>query len=149
MSGRQNYHFEMTLPPFVLPAGDYIFSTLVIVTGGDWNWVETDWLLGSAIYAVYTSPGQYFEVIDFGTPFTTGSLAFDIFAAGRCLGDLDADWLINAADLELFASCLAGPEIGTPEIDCDHFAESDFDDDNDVDLLDFAQLQRATGSQCP
>ena len=54
--------------------------------------------------------------------------------------DLQPDFHVDMADLELFAGCFAGPAApGTLTPLC---AEADFDGDGDVDLADFAGFQR-------
>jgi hypothetical protein len=65
-------------------------------------------------------------------------------------GDFDENGATNAADLPAFAECLAGvnatpapddPAITTCEVEC--LNAFDFDNDLDVDLADYAALQRA------
>lgn len=79
MNGRTNYLLSFEVLGFELPAGSYIFSPMVQVLGGDWNFVETDLSLGTAIVALDSHPGQYFEYSAFGSPYSTGSLAIDVF----------------------------------------------------------------------
>lgn len=59
---------------------------------------------------------------------------------GRPLGAVDLDCDVDLADLTLFAECLSGPGDVTIPSEChpDHFASADLDDDDDVDLGDFA-----------
>ena len=56
-------------------------------------------------------------------------------------GDADADGMITLADFADFAECMQGPEIERAPT-CDVM---DFDRDRDVDLIDFAGFQRASG----
>ena len=51
-------------------------------------------------------------------------------------GDLDANTVVDLADLELFTPCLLGPRIN-PTAGC---VCADFDQDDDVDLYDFGRL---------
>jgi predicted outer membrane repeat protein len=55
------------------------------------------------------------------------------------LADLNMDGVVNGADLALFALCLQGPEVPLAG-GCD---ARDFEADDDIDLKDFALLQRA------
>jgi hypothetical protein len=68
-------------------------------------------------------------------------------------GDFDGDRAVTRTDHAAFLVCFAGPQtrpnpqepsITTCEVDC-HNA-FDFDDDLDVDLLDYAELQTLIGS---
>ncbi len=54
------------------------------------------------------------------------------------VGDINCDCQINATDFLLLLDCLTGPDIPFQE-GC---APADLDNDGDVDLLDFALLQR-------
>ncbi|MHC4610085.1 MAG: DUF3466 family protein, partial [Planctomycetota bacterium] len=58
-------------------------------------------------------------------------------------GDLDADYHVDADDLEIFATCLAGPGVTTPPPGCDpvHFDRADLDFTGHVDLHDFREFQ--------
>ena len=59
-------------------------------------------------------------------------------AVGPCApGDLDCDGEVTLDDVAGFPSSLSGPDAATA---CTAF---DADDDNDVDLVDYAELQRA------
>lgn len=78
LGGRQNFYYTFSFTPFELPAGDYVFSPMVQVLGGDWGWVETDLPLGTAIYAQDSEPGQFFTYSGFGAPYSTGSMAIDV-----------------------------------------------------------------------
>ncbi len=67
----------------------------------------------------------------------------DACAGGAGSADADGDIDIDYADHERFVACLAGPHAGLTA-DCECF---DFDDDNDVDMLDAAEFQAMfTGS---
>ena len=63
-----------------------------------------------------------------------------VVAVGHRLADLDGDGNINAADLGVFGGCMTGPD-GDAAPGC---APADADTDGDVDLADFAGLQRGT-----
>lgn len=58
-------------------------------------------------------------------------------AVGPCVaGDLDCDGEVTLEDFADFPSSLGGPDVTTT---CSAF---DTDDDNDVDLVDYAEMQR-------
>ena len=64
-------------------------------------------------------------------------------------GDLDGDGYVDTDDFNIFADCMAGPDVATPPPGCDpvDFAHADLNADGDVDLGDFASFQTAfTGS---
>ncbi len=54
-------------------------------------------------------------------------------------GDLDRSGAIDAGDVPLFESCLAGPDASSA---CPAPLDADCDDDGDVDLGDFAEIQQ-------
>jgi hypothetical protein len=58
-------------------------------------------------------------------------------------GDFDCDGDVDLDDYEVFADCLAGPEVPTPPEGCspEQFDQADLEADNDVDLADFADFQ--------
>ena len=58
----------------------------------------------------------------------------------QCQGnaDMNADGTVNLFDYDLFQACVTGPGGGPVSPDCACF---DFNDDDDVDLLDFAAFQ--------
>ena len=58
-------------------------------------------------------------------------------------GDLDLDCDVDLIDYVIQASCMAGPGVTIPPIDCtaEEFAAADTDADGDVDLDDFAGFQ--------
>ena len=60
-------------------------------------------------------------------------------------GDLNLDGLVSVADQIVFDACLSGPEntSSTTECSSSEASASDIDDDGDVDLRDYAELQRA------
>jgi len=54
------------------------------------------------------------------------------------LGDCDSDGYVDPDDFAQFVTCMDGPDSGTTEgCGC-----TDLDNDGDVDLMDFATLQR-------
>ena len=53
-------------------------------------------------------------------------------------GDCNADGTVNLFDYEPFQACVTGPGGGPVSLDCACF---DFNDDDDVDMLDFGSLQ--------
>lgn len=62
----------------------------------------------------------------------------------RVRGDFDGDLTVSLADLPGFQSCMTGPD-GPAAGDCD---AARFDEDKDVDLIDWAAFQMAvTGSR--
>lgn len=62
-------------------------------------------------------------------------------------GDINRDGNVDLADHVILSMCLAGPDVGETPIGCaeEQSAESDTDDDGDVDMADFAEFQRAFG----
>lgn len=60
-------------------------------------------------------------------------------------GDCDGTGSIDLLDHTEYASCLTGPGVALSSMDCFCI---DFDDDNDADLLDFADLQNAFSGKC-
>ena len=62
-------------------------------------------------------------------------------------GDLDGNGIVGAGDLDVFAECMAGPDVTTPPPGCDPeaFARADLHADGDVDLHDFAVLTQLVG----
>ncbi len=56
-------------------------------------------------------------------------------------GDVNGDGAVNFEDFSLFIDCMAGPGYPNPGCDPVHFAMSDVDDDDDVDLDDFGAMQ--------
>jgi hypothetical protein len=58
-------------------------------------------------------------------------------------GDFDCDGDVDLDDYEVFADCLAGPDVPTPPEGCspEQFSQADLEADNDVDLADFADFQ--------
>lgn len=60
-------------------------------------------------------------------------------------GDLDLNGVVDAADQIVFNTCLSGPDdsAATPECSSGEGTAADIDDDGDVDLRDYAELQRA------
>ena len=87
-----------------------------------------------------------------GSPATTGRFLYSLGNDGLIAyrgcgeGDMDADGIINADDWALWAPCTAGPDA-PPSPGCDPaaFRCADLDDDGDVDLRDFADLQQGFG----
>lgn len=63
---------------------------------------------------------------------------------GSCLwADLDCDGTVNVADFIALGDCLRGPNVPVPGV-C---RPADFDDDTDVDLVDFSEFQRQFANQ--
>jgi len=60
-------------------------------------------------------------------------------------GDFDRDGVIGAGDAAVFEQCLGGPDVA-PQLVCPQTVDADCDDDTDVDLLDFAWLQKIFGT---
>lgn len=76
----------------------------------------------------------------FGEKSTEIDAVVDV-AAGR-MGDVENDGDIDAADFATAVECWFGPEVIMPSCPC---TMQDFDQDHDVDLIDFADLQVAFG----
>ena len=79
-----------------------------------------------------------FSVVDTVGPFTVYIDDIDVLCALPSFGDLDHDGDVSVADHALFAPCVSGP-AASPSGDC---GEADANDDNRVDLFDFAAFQR-------
>jgi hypothetical protein len=79
-----------------------------------------------------------------GTETFSDTIVLDF--AGCCPGDLNNDDSVNLVDADLFAGCLAGPQV-TPS--CSNANRAKFDADSDIDLRDTAAFQRAFAGQCP
>lgn len=85
-----------------------------------------------------------------GSPATTGRYLYSLGSEGLVAyrgcgaGDMDADGDVDGADFGLWDACLAGPDVIVPPPDCDAetFSCADVDGDEDVDVRDFAQMQR-------
>lgn len=58
------------------------------------------------------------------------------------IGDFNRDMRVDAADIDAFSGCAAGPDLPIPQ-GC---GEADLDADGDVDTADFGVLQRNLGS---
>jgi spore coat protein CotH len=89
---------------------------------------------------------------------TDGSAAWQLMATATpgasnnpapCPGDLTGDRIIDSADADEFLVCVTGPGTTAPPEECGSFAGSDFDGDGDVDVVDFAALQRLFETACP
>ena len=61
--------------------------------------------------------------------------------------DINRDFAVNGDDLDVFGDALSGPGNTTPPsgVTLEHFANSDFDGDDDVDVVDFHSLQNLRG----
>ena len=73
-----------------------------------------------------------------------GYVAVGLRLPGDHVGDLNADGRINARDTIPFSNCHTGPMSVVP------FAcgPADLDEDSDVDLVDYAALQRLATAEC-
>ncbi len=60
-------------------------------------------------------------------------------AKNKLVGDLDNNCAVNLGDLNIFLTCMTGPNIGPPTGNC---AGANLDGDNDADIADFGLLQR-------
>jgi hypothetical protein len=91
------------------------------------------------VFAVVDAVG---EVLEFDEANNTSKLSvrLPMTVPGDLDGDLDVDW----DDFELFAGCMAGPDVTIPLPGCDvfDFARADLDADGDLDMADFAEFQR-------
>ena len=58
--------------------------------------------------------------------------------------DCDGDGYVAGNDLAVFANCMAGPQVATPPVGVtqQQFDLADLDGDADVDMGDFAIMQR-------
>jgi len=75
---------------------------------------------------------------------STGANAVTTVSVSLCApGDLNCNCTIGSDDLAAFGTALAGPDNPRPvACDPDVFDRADLDNDSDVDLADFANLQR-------
>ena len=83
--------------------------------------------------------------------FATSAFIYKIDLKTYDYGDFSEDIDVDGEDLDLFALAMAGPDIATAPVGCDPVlfqrANLDLDTVGDVDLVDFAKLQRyATGA---
>jgi hypothetical protein len=74
-----------------------------------------------------------------------GFVVENVVVASVAKGDLNWDGVVNNADFNVFADCIAGPDVTSPPAGCDAgaFSRADLDTDDDVDLADFADFQEA------
>jgi hypothetical protein len=72
------------------------------------------------------------------TQIPAGDYPHAVVAVGHRPADLDGDGDVDAADLDSFGGCMAGPGVNVGP-GC---APADADKDGDVDLADFSELQR-------
>lgn len=142
------------------------------VTSGDAQ-VELVWRasVGANVYSLHrsTQPGGPYASLApnlSGTSYADATVAngvpyFYVVTAGNVSGfsayseevsatpcihvapDLDSDCDVDGDDLAAFLICFTGPDV-SPAIGCEN---RDFDDDNDVDLADFSQIQRCFHGQ--
>jgi hypothetical protein len=76
------------------------------------------------------------------TDLSVWALHIDVYAAS----DLNKDHYVNGQDMVLFSQCAAGPDLPPATVDCD---SADFDQDGDVDQVDFAVIQRCFQGSTP
>ena len=72
------------------------------------------------------------------TQIPTSDYPHAIVAVGHRTADLNGDGAVDAADLDALDGCMGGPDVGAGPA-C---TPADADTDGDVDLADFARLQR-------
>jgi hypothetical protein len=74
----------------------------------------------------------------------------NLIAAPSCPGDLVVNGVVDAGDLEVLLTCMAGSGVGTPPGGCSgsQFGLSDLNIDGAIDLADYAMLQTLVGP-CP
>ncbi len=89
-----------------------------------------------------TSPGTA-AFADFSLDSDSNGIP-DECESGSPPGDFNDDGVVDLLDFELFAGCMAGPDISTPPPGCDEstFTDTDLDHDSDTDLADFAIWSR-------
>lgn len=74
-----------------------------------------------------------------------GVVTWYLHVLNAVAGDLDCDGGVDVGDAMALGDCMTGPDVYTipPACGVDGFARADLDVDADVDLFDFALLQRA------
>ena len=83
--------------------------------------------------------------------YAEGTATYDVTMTVSVHGDLDGDGDVDTADFDIFADCMAGPEVTDPPPRCDppDFLAADLESDGDVDLADFASFQEAFTDPLP
>lgn len=107
-----------------------------------YQWKRGGLTIISAAASCYdaATPGSYTCVLTDDCGSTTSAAAV-VVAASPSTGDFNGDTHVTSADWELFAPCLAGPDVGLAGgCEC-----VDTDADTDADVADFAVLQHAFG----
>ena len=105
--------------------------------GGQWRWLGR-WIFEEGALAprvILSSAGSSSQEY-------TSSDAVKLVLSGYALGDADGDGIVGSGDFNALPVCATGPEVFTVGQDCEAF---DFDDDQDIDLLDLARFQEAFG----
>jgi hypothetical protein len=138
-------------------------ATTQLATGSGSGWLEGTIDLaqevGSLPATVYVAMAPY-TTPDGGTLVSAGQIppavlsngnieANEYLALSTCTlqvthaaADLNVDCAVNVGDYNVFANCLSGPNL-PPAGACPGGVDADLDNDSDVDLRDFAKLQKA------
>jgi len=124
-----------------LPPGEPVTGQALIAPGVDRH-------IELSLEFVRFEPFRHYDVVVYAEDSTTRALevvgSFTAYAELTC-GDLDRDGTISPADATLFEQCIAGPGMAPAGL-CPENVDADCDDDNDVDLQDFAHLQDVLGT---
>ncbi len=159
--GLQEWKFAVTLPnPVLLSAGGYFIEIFNNTTGNPdgffWETGDLDPLNGLPQHAfdnaetpgtIWQSEGLEMAMQIFGSPLEDcdANVVPDVCQVGPIVlpGDLDGNCTVDVIDYAGFAICFTGTGQGPVFKGC---VNVDFDNDDDIDLIDWAALQNAINS---
>jgi hypothetical protein len=120
-------------------------------TGATARWTGSGWQVVGPGPASVSMLTEYAGELYAGGSFPGGLMSWGCWPV-RMIGDVDGDMSVDADDLRLLEACSSGPGVHydvsglNPESslvpDADGLLTADFDRDGDVDMDDFAVLQR-------